>query len=273
MVKKKIIIAIVSFALVISFLPALGHAGANSLPAFDHSVSMGSSESLNWAGYVAVAGDDSVHNVTMSLIIPNTDTSGNSYAAFWVGIDGYNDNTVEQTGILAEPSGHGHNSKTVYEVWYEFYPAAPVYASFTASAGDHVYASVTYDGSGQFTTHISVYTSGGQFVGALNATQSVSGSLDDSAEWIAEAPASSSGILPLANFGTVYYGQDYTQINMTNYATVSGVYSSMGTFNPTEIIMVNQAGQPEATPSAISNDGTSFYITYDQSATGHHVHP
>ncbi|CAC11464.1 hypothetical protein [Thermoplasma acidophilum] len=108
--------AIVSLAMVISFSPVLSYVDANSFYAFDHSVSMGTSESLNWAGHAVVPSDGSAHNVTMSLIIPNTDTSGNSYAAFWVGIDGYNDNTAERTGILGEPSGYGHNSKTVYKV-------------------------------------------------------------------------------------------------------------------------------------------------------------
>ncbi|WP_188681534.1 G1 family glutamic endopeptidase [Thermogymnomonas acidicola] len=230
------------------------------------------SESLNWAGYVAVSSDYSVHNATMSLIIPDTSTSGNSYAAFWVGIDGYNDNTVEQTGILAEPSGFGHNEHTVYLVWYEFYPAAPVYASFTAQAGDYVYASVTYEGSQTFTTSISVYTPSGQLVGTLTDTATVSGALDDSAEWIVEAPSSSTGILPLANFGTAYFGYDYTGIHTTDYASISGLFAPMGAFSPTEIVMVNSAGQAMAVPSAVSSDGTSFYVTYEATSSHHGPH-
>ncbi|PYB68881.1 peptidase A4 [Thermoplasma sp. Kam2015] len=261
----------VSAAIVLSFVPILAVPASGSIPAFEHNLIRASTTSSeNWAGYVITSSDYSVHNVSMSMIIPNTDTSGNSYAAFWVGIDGYNDNTVEQTGILAEPSGFGHNSKTVYKVWYEFYPAAPVYASFSASAGDYVYANVTYNGYGSFTTYIMVETSGGQIIGTFTGHATVSNALDDSAEWIVEAPASTSGILPLADFGVAEFGYDSTHISLTNYATVSGNYEPMGYFSPTEIIMVNQAGQPQATPSAISADLTSFNVTFDQTVTAHH---
>ncbi|MEM3852592.1 MAG: G1 family glutamic endopeptidase [Methanomassiliicoccales archaeon] len=229
----------------------------------------GTSDSLNWAGYVVTGSDGSVANVSVSFIIPNTDTSGGSYAAFWVGIDGFSGSTVEQTGILAEPSGFGHKTTTVYEVWYEFYPAAPVYASFTAEAGDYVYANVTYNGGNSFTTYISVMTPSGSVIGTFGTTQVVSGAADNSAEWIVEAPASGGKILPLANFGTIYFGFDNTGIKMTNYATVNGNYGPMGGFSLTEVVMVSQTGQPKAAPSAVSSDGTSFSVSYDQSVGGH----
>lgn len=274
MKSRKILIAIITLAMIFSFVPALASVSHSKLPTFEeNSFFMKTTESSNWAGYAVVSSNDSVHNASMSMIIPTTDTSGNSYAAFWVGIDGYNDQTVEQTGILAEPSGHGHNSQTIYCVWYEFYPSAPVYASFTASAGDYVYANVTYDGGSSFSTFISVTTSSGNLVGTFSGHVSVKGARDDSAEWITEAPASSTGILPLANFGTVDYGHDYTGIKLTNYATIGGHFATMGSFSLTGIIMVNQQGQSEATPSAISSDGTSFTVTYDQSSTSHSHHP
>ncbi len=230
----------------------------------------GNSVSANWAGYAVVGGNDSVANVTESFLIPAVNTGGNSYAAFWVGIDGFNGNTVEQTGILAEPSGHGPHSATQYLVWYEFYPASPVYASFTASAGDNVYASVNYS-AGQFTTYIAVYSTG-HLVGTLYHTQAVSGALDDSAEWIVEAPSSTSGILPLANFGTAYFGQNYTKIALTNYATVNGAYGPIGSFgsNVQSITMVTTSGTPEATPSSLNDGGSSFTVTYDQVSPSHH---
>ena len=270
MISKKVIIILIALAMIFSFVPVLFGASHSKLPVFEeNSFLMGTTESSNWAGYAIVGTNDSVHNASMSMIIPTTDTSGGSYAAFWVGIDGFNDQTVEQTGILAEPSGHGHNSETVYYIWYEFYPSAPVYASFTASAGDYVYANVTYDGGHNFSTFISVSTSSGNLVGIFSGHANVKGANDDSAEWIAEAPASSTGILPLANFGEAYYGQYYTGISLTNYATINGHFATMGSFSPTEIIMVNQQGQPEATPSAILGDGSSFTVTYDQSSSSH----
>ena len=231
-------------------------------------------ESENWAGYAVTAGNYSVSNVTASFTVPTVNTGGNSYAAFWVGIDGFNDGTVEQTGIIAEPAGHGPHSSTEYLVWYEFYPAAPVYASFTASPDDIVYATVSYNNTtGYFTTCISINSPSGSHVGTFSHSQTVSGAHDDSAEWIVEAPASAGQILPLANFGTAYFGESYTGIENTNYATISGIHGSIGMFTTaTEIIMVSSSGVPEATPSALNSNGSSFYVTYDQTSTSTHGH-
>ncbi|MEM0134275.1 MAG: G1 family glutamic endopeptidase [Thermoplasmatales archaeon] len=229
------------------------------------------STSLNWAGYVVTASQGAISRVDGSFTIPTVDTGGNSYASFWVGIDGFNDGTVEQTGILAEPSGHGPHSSTEYLVWYEFYPSAPVYASFTAAAGDIVHAFVNYSSfTNEFTTYIAVFTPSMTQVGTFGHTQLVSGALDDSAEWIVEAPSSVSGILPLANFGTAYFGSDYTPISLTNYVTISGVSGPISSFSYQSITMVTTNGTPEATPSSLTADGTSFTVVYNQ-VTGHNL--
>jgi hypothetical protein len=275
MMKKVVLIVVLIVVVGISLVPLSFHSGQSTTGAmFKENIAESSSASLNWAGYVISSSNYSVSEVNGSWIIPQVATGGNSYVAFWVGIDGYNDNTVEQTGILAEPSGHGPHATTLYEVWYEFYPAAPVYASYTAAAGDYVNASVSYDSStGVFTTSIAVNSSTSLVGPVFTHTQTVSGALADSAEWIVEAPSSVSGILPLANFGTVYFGSDHTGFTHTNYATISGTTGTMGSFNPIMITMVSTSGTPEATPSSISSDGTSFSVTYDQSITSHgHSH-
>ena len=274
--KKAIVLSFVVIA-AFSFIPVAAHSmNLKSGAMFKENFALKDgnvTESENWAGYAVTASSHSVSNVTASFIVPTVNTGGNSYAAFWVGIDGFNDGTVEQTGIIAEPTGHGPHSSTEYLVWYEFYPAAPVYASFSAAPNDTVYATVSYNSTtGNFTTCISVSSSTGH-VGTFSHSQTVSGAQDDSAEWIVEAPASGGEILPLANFGTAYFGENYTGTQNTNYATISGAHGSIGSFtSATEIIMVSNSGVPEATPSALSPNGTSFYVTYDQSSTSTHGH-
>ena len=57
--------------------------------------------STNWSGYVATTQNDSVTYVTGTWTVPTvTATSGvtNSSAWAWVGIDGWGNHTVEQTG-------------------------------------------------------------------------------------------------------------------------------------------------------------------------------
>jgi hypothetical protein len=86
-----------------------------------------------------------------------------------------------------------------------------------------------------------------------------------SAEWIAEAPSDSKGILPLADFGAVYLGTDYTSVSGTNYATVNGVTGAIGSFG-SNVVMADMVTEktsiPKATPSALTADGSSFFVTW-----------
>jgi len=64
-----------------------------------------------------------------------------------------------------------------------------------------------------------------------------------SAEVITEAPSSSSGVLPLADFGTV------------NYSVSAANGTSLGTQNPVQIIMVDNSGLDKDSTSTISSGG------------------
>jgi hypothetical protein len=132
-------------------------------------------------------------------------SGSNQYAAFWDGLDGYNDGTVEQTGSMgycaATGSRHPRTSGPVYYAWYEMYPGAMVEFSQPLRPGDQITASVTGSSSGSFTLVLSD--------ARQKWTETVKATLPNpglsSAEVIAEAPSSSSGVLPLANFGTVTF--------------------------------------------------------------------
>jgi len=213
--------------------------------------------SLNWAGYAVPAEEYTVTGVAGSFIVPQvTCTKQTTYVALWAGIDGYNDSTVEQAGILAECSG----GKAYYSAWYEFYPSPSVTISgFTVKPGDHIYVSVAYLGNGEFNITLIDYTEHETF----STTGSVSGALLSSAECILERPTVAGQLTALANFGTAYFGQDYTGIQGTCYATISGSTKSFGSFNSvTEIVMVTNSGKVLAQPSSLSSDGSSFTVAY-----------
>jgi hypothetical protein len=219
--------------------------------------------SLNWAGYAVSSSSGSVTDVKGSWIVPSLSCSRTTaYAAFWVGIDGYSDNTVEQTGVLAEC----YQGTAYYYTWYEFYPAAPVYVTSTVpvSAGNVVYGEVSYSSS-LFTVTLTDETTSKTFTKAL----SDSSALRSSAEWIAEAPSSGAQILPLATFGTVSYGLDYTKLTspLTNYATVKSVTGTIGSFKSAveELEMVTSSLVVKAAPSALTADGESFQVTWKHS--------
>jgi hypothetical protein len=175
-----------------------------------------------------------------------TKKTQSSYSSFWIGLDGYSSNTVEQTGTDSDCTG----TTPSYYAWYEFYPAYPVNFSNGVQPGDTMTAEVK-DGGGVITLSISDGNKWTQTV-----TQSDHGYKLSSAEWIAEAP-SGGGVLPLANFGTV---------NFSNAsATGVGKTGSISAFSFDPMTMVTNSGQTKAAPSALSSAGTAFSVTWAHS--------
>ena len=170
--------------------------------------------------------------------------SQSTYSSFWVGLDGYSSNTVEQTGTDADCSG----TTPVYYGWYEFYPAFPVNFSNPVSPGDVINAEVSVSGGSVTVTLTDATQSWSKSV-----TQSSAGYALSSAEWIAEAP-SSGKVLPLANFGTVNFSGAS--------ATGGGKSGSISDFNSDSLTMVTSTGQTKAVPSGLSSRGSAFSVTW-----------
>ena len=217
--------------------------------------------SSNWSGYVVTGADHSVTSAKGSWIVPIVQgacTSTDQFAATWVGIDGVTSNTVEQLGTDADCQG----GMPVYFAWYEIFPRrAMIIESVPVSPGDHISAEVSFTGH-RFTLSMNNLTTGAVFtknVWLLRAKRS-------SAQWITEAPSSGLGLLlPLANFGTVSYGADFTGAPDTCEATVDGVTGAVGSFAAAQSITMESESEAKATPSALSDDGSSFSITWDSS--------
>lgn len=225
---------------------------------------LSSSSSTNWAGYAVVAGKGTVSDVKGSWIVPaihgSCPTTKNLYSSFWVGIDGFGSGTVEQTGTDSDC----HAGSAVYYAWYEFYPhPSHVIGTLTIASGDTMAAEVHF-ASGSFTATIHDVTTGKSFHTTATVTASRT-----SAEWIAEAPSSLSGVLPLADFGTVSFGVDHTSVKNTNYATIGAKTLAIGSFTALKIYkisMVNNAHtKTKAATSALSTDHTSFTVTWKSS--------
>jgi Peptidase A4 family len=217
----------------------------------------GTVTSTNWSAY-AVTGS-SFTSAKGSWIVPTaTCPSGDQYAAFWVGIDGYSSTTVEQTGTDSDCDGKNRPS---YYAWYEFYPNPSfTISSLSIKPGDRISAQVVYSGS-EFTITITDETSGKSY----SKSSTVRGAQRSSAEWIAEAPCCTArgGILPLADFGTVLFGEDSTGVTGTNEATMGGTTGVIGSFaNIFAITMESSSGATEAVPSALSSDGSSFSVNW-----------
>ncbi|WP_194926416.1 G1 family glutamic endopeptidase [Catenulispora pinisilvae] len=96
-----------------------------------------------WGGYAdtgarftSISGDWTVPTLNCSSV-PNSSVSP------WIGIDGFNSDTVEQIGFDQDCQ----NGVAGYYPWVEMYPADSIYFTETVKAGDHITASVSVSGS------------------------------------------------------------------------------------------------------------------------------
>ncbi len=223
-------------------------------------------DSGNWAGYAAVAKKNvALRYVTSTFTVPSIDcakvpvgSAGQTYAAEWVGLDGFNDTTVEQTGVDSfcdSASGPATN-----QAWYEMYPLDPVVVS-GVNPGDTIWVSVYFNSS---TKEYQLFLDDETTGSTMETDQPCpSGSTCDrtSAEVISEDPGGSvAGGINLADFGTV----NYTESHVTSRNGTHGTLTAGSLWTSTEIIMQDPSGDNMATPSALTDGGADFGITWNR---------
>jgi hypothetical protein len=155
--------------------------------------------SFNWAGYADVS---SAHGhftrVSGAWTVPSvTCTAEDRITSDWVGLDGFSSSTVEQDGTVSQC----FEGRAVYFTWYEMYPAGSIAVGTSVRAGDKIKASVSRSGSAYTLALTDSTHTANSFT--RHATCATSTCPDTSAEWIAERPAYSIGIVPEAQFATV----------------------------------------------------------------------
>jgi hypothetical protein len=204
----------------------------------------GPGESLFWSGY-AIDGSNATQVIGTWQEPPATCLPGEkSFSSPWVGIDGDNSNTVEQTGTDTDCS----NGTPYYYAWYEMYPKNTVVLPMTVTPGDIFTGSVAYNG-GIFTLSLTDDTT------RVTATEQIATSKPhrSSVEWIVEGPQG--GLL--TDFGTVPF--------RSASAAISGNRGGLSSFGGAaqSITMVNNDGAVRAQPSAVSRN-SSFTDTFVQ---------
>lgn len=211
--------------------------------------------SANWAGYADSKASAKYSKITGKWTEPKANCgSGQSFAVFWTGLDGLTQNnpTVEQDGTLIECSG----GQATYISWWEMFPTNAIQAvSKAVRPGDHITSSVTRSG----TSYTLKLTDSTHPAASFSRTRTCAATKckDASAEWIAEAPSSSSGILPLTNFGS------WTLTGATVKAgTKSG---TIHTFPHLKITMANSSGRVKAQTGALNSAGNQFKVTWKHS--------
>jgi hypothetical protein len=198
--------------------------------------------SSNWSGY-AVTGSGFVVVTGSWTVQAVSPTKRATYSSQWIGIDGFTNSSLIQTGTESDYyRGSGH-----YDAWWEILPATQtVIPSLTVTPGDRMSASVTSNGNGTWTLAISNNTTGGSF----STVQSYSGP-QTSAEWIEEAPTVGGRIAPLAH---------YSSPQTFDPGTINGgVNPQLTASEGGEMI---QQGQVVSIPSNPDTDTDGFNVSY-----------
>jgi len=212
-------------------------------------------ETYNWSGYA----DDNSSGNTYSEVagswtepgVSCTSSSDTELAAFWVGLDGYSTDSVEQDGTLAEC----YDGAVYYYTWWEMYPSNAIQVvGDTLSPGDSIYAYAVDQGGGNYALSVTDYSNSSD---SFSTEQSCSDCADGSAEWIAEAPSGGSGIYPLPDYGS------WTLSGATVTSGSQGVISS---FPDDEITMIDSSGNPESVPSGLNGTGDGFTTYWESSS-------
>jgi len=146
----------------------------------------------NWSGY---AKSGSYSSATAQWVVPSVSaTSGSTYSSAWVGIDGFTNSSLIQTGTESDYySGSAH-----YNAWWEILPApeTPI-NSITVHPGDVMTASITKGSGSSWTITIRDATNGQSFT----TTQNYTGP-GGSVEWIEEAPSIGGRVATLAHYSS-----------------------------------------------------------------------
>jgi Peptidase A4 family len=217
--------------------------------------------STNWSGYAIASSLTAPESGVVSSVggqwtVPTLQCAGlaNEYSAAWLGIDGYSDSTVEQIGTEQDCQYR----RPVYYAWVELYPQASSVIRLRINPGDSMQASVAHDNRDSFTLTLIDRSTGRGFA----TIRRLRGAQLESAEWVAEAPSSLDGVLPLANFGTISFSDATAELN-GHTGTISDP-----NWKHDEIVMKQAATGPvKAQPSALHavNGADSFGVTWQHS--------
>ena len=229
---------------------ALGPATAGAAAVYHHpkvsaaAVRNAGWASSNWSGYARTG---AYTRVTGSWVVPSVASSRKAtYSSQWVGIDGFTNGNLIQTGTEADY----YNGAAHYAAWWEILPAAEtVIPSITVRPGDHMTASITKGSGSSWTIRITDTTTGKSF-----STVRTYRGPGTSAEWIEEAPSVGGRTASLAR----YSSPDRFDPGTTNGRNPGLTAADGG-------VMV-QKGVQVSTPSRPDSDTDGFNMAYGATA-------
>ncbi|HEX5402368.1 MAG TPA: G1 family glutamic endopeptidase [Pseudonocardiaceae bacterium] len=204
--------------------------------------------STNWSGYVALG--DTYTSVTSNWIQPTLTCTTKGIVSFWVGLDGWNDGTVEQTGTGADC----RTGSPQYYAWWETFPtnSQQTYAAVPVVPGDQISATVGFTG-GQYSLTLTDST---QDWTRTTVADPPAGATNASAEVVAEAASLNNTVTQVADFGTASF----------TGSTING--QPLADAGASPIDMFNNSGSIIANTAALDADG-DFAVTYTGGIAAH----
>jgi hypothetical protein len=189
-----------------------------------------------------------VSSVSGSWTVPEVKPSGNStFSGVWMGIGGYGEETLIQTGTEQEYI----DGKLVYYAWYELFPDYLVrIPSLHIQPSDVITACISLINENESTwaIQISDVTRGEQFKKVV-----VYNSSRLTAEWVVERPKVNGTVSILADFGNV----TFTECK----ATVDGVTGVIGNFSYAQLVMHDE-GTALVAVSLLDENESGFTVSY-----------
>jgi hypothetical protein len=221
--------------------------------------------SSNWSGYqvnqVANYAQIGWTVPTVRTPVPGYSSIG-YYSSTWAGIGGgFNsgNGALIQAGTTQDISAAGVTS---YYAWYEVVGGTGDTHGEVRINNLPIHPGDVVGGVGMFTVPNSAAAGVCNFTINVCISATIASSTPGTtAEWIAEAPSSTLGVLPLANFGTITFRNGCWERTFVQGAPCQTISSG----GPSAIsLQQNVLGAPQvlAVPSAITADGLGFTDTY-----------
>lgn len=218
--------------------------------------------SSNWSGYAVSSGKRGSYTaITGKWTVPQVQSSGNTdtYSSSWIGIDGFNNSSLIQTGTeqdyLGDPAACpvSTSSNACYYVWWEILPQAEtVITSMTVKPGDIMSAWVKQVSGTQWT--ISITDTSNSTSDSFTTTRTYRGP-GSSAEWIEEAPSLNGQITTLADYGSTAFDP----------GTVNGQSPGLKTSDGGVMVQGTTIVSTPSYPDTGNPSGDGFSIEYGSS--------
>ena len=165
-----------------------------------HSSTGNIEESANWSGYAqnngTKKGPFTGAEATFAVPTVSEPHTGTQYSSEWVGIGGYNEDTLVQDGVEAD----NHDGTPAYQAWTEILPASSVPLKLTIHPGDKIQATVRETALNTWIMTVADLTAGTQASRTVNYDSNGA-----SAEMILERPEVGGSLANLAKTSKVVF--------------------------------------------------------------------